>query len=419
MKWMNKLDKRFARFSVYLIITVVIINLIGKLSDNAESIFAAVMDGLSWVLKVVKPILFGFVMAYVLQPMNDFFTGKFAKVRILSKHARIISVITVLLLLLCVITAIFSVTIYSITHQLRFASVDGALDAIAALAKSVTDFYDSVMEKLQSMDIGSEQINEYLSVISTEAVAVVQRIATAIVSSLTNVSGWLTTILFGLIIGIYFMIDGNGITAYFSDVSDAIFSDRINNKLKTVITDLDEVFSGYIRGQLMDVLFMICATSTALMITGIQLAPVIGLLTGLANLVPYLGPFVGYVSIILVSLVDGKYQVMIVSLIALFVIQTLDGNVIEARFLSRSIRIHPLLVVVFLIFGSAIGGVAGMLVAVPVGAYIQKLFTRYVEKKKLQKLLGQESREEFEEARDEVIDDVVEDIMDFVRVKQD
>ena len=137
----------------------------------------------------------------------------------------------------------------------------------------------------------------------------------------------------------------------------------------------------------MDVAFMIVATSTAMMLTGISLAPIIGLLTGLANLVPYLGPFVGYASIILISIVEGKYQVMIASIIALLIIQTLDGNVIEAKFIGKSIKVHPLLVVIFLIFGNAIGGLWGMLLA-----YFQKVFTNYVEKRKNAKKLARAKR---------------------------
>ena len=67
----------------------------------------------------------------------------------------------------------------------------------------------------------------------------------------------------------------------------------------------------------------------------------------------------------MISIVEGKYQVMIASIIALLIIQTLDGNVIEAKFIGKSIKVHPLLVVIFLIFGNAIGGLWGMLLAEP------------------------------------------------------
>ncbi|MDE7299891.1 MAG: AI-2E family transporter, partial [Lachnospiraceae bacterium] len=82
----------------------------------------------------------------------------------------------------------------------------------------------------------------------------------------------------------------------------------------------------------------------------------------------------------------------------------LDGNIIEAKLLGKSIRIHPLLVVIFLIFGSAIGGLLGMLLAVPVGAYFQKLFTNYVERRRNAKLLERATRDSVVHERDESAD---------------
>ena len=250
----------------------------------------------------------------------------------------------------------------------------------------------SLLAKLNSLDIGSEQLTNSVGKISGAVIGFVQNLANGVLGSFSDIAGYVTTVMFGLIIGIYFMVDGQHMTGYFSEVADAVFTERANARIRHFLNDVDEVFSGYIRGQLMDVAFMIVATSTAMMLTGISLAPIIGLLTGLANLVPYLGPFVGYASIILISIVEGKYQVMIASIIALLIIQTLDGNVIEAKFIGKSIKVHPLLVVIFLIFGNAIGGLWGMLLAVPVGAYFQKVFTNYVEKRKNAKKLARAKR---------------------------
>ena len=269
-----------------------------------------------------------------------------------------------------------------------------------------------MMEKLQELDIQSEQIVNYVEGLSSSIMGFVQSLANGVIGSVSNISGYITTIMFGLVIGIYFMIDGNSMMSYFSGVADAVLPDRTNAKIRSVLADLNEVFSGYIRGQLLDVTFMIFATGTAMLITGISLAPIIGLMTGLANLVPYLGPFVGYSSIIIISVVEGKYDVMIASLIALLVIQTLDGNIIEAKLLGKSIRIHPLLVVIFLIFGSAIGGLWGMLLAVPVGAYFQKLFTAFVERRKNAKILERATRDSVVREKDESEDYVEANVKD-------
>ena len=378
--------------AVFFAVLILIYKVIDQLADHAPEIFASIMAGLNWLLKVAKPIIFGFVMAYILKPLNDFFTDRYARVNLLRKRSRLLGVFTVLLLIILVITAIASAIVYSVTHQLQFANLDETFKALTALTNSLTNFYESLLAKLNSLDIGSEQLTNSVGKISGAVIGFVQNLANGVLGSFSDIAGYVTTVMFGLIIGIYFMVDGQHMTGYFSEVADAVFTERANARIRHFLNDVDEVFSGYIRGQLMDVAFMILATSTAMMLTGISLAPIIGLLTGLANLVPYLGPFVGYASIILISIVEGKYQVMIASIIALLIIQTLDGNVIEAKFIGKSIKVHPLLVVIFLIFGNAIGGLWGMLLAVPVGAYFQKVFTNYVEKRKNAKKLARAKR---------------------------
>jgi predicted PurR-regulated permease PerM len=71
-------------------------------------------------------------------------------------------------------------------------------------------------------------------------------------------------------------------------------------------------------------------------------------------------------------------KTLIISLIALFVIQAVDGNLIGPKLLSKSIKIHPLIIIISLIFGSALGGFLGMLLAVPVGAYLKLIFVRFI-----------------------------------------
>lgn len=393
MKWKDKVNKRYIRMAVFFAVLILIYKVIDQLADHAPEIFTSIMAGLNWLLKVAKPIIFGFVMAYILKPLNDFFTDRYARVRFLKKRSRLLGVFTVLLLIILVITAIASAIVYSVTHQLQFANLDETFKALTALTNSLTNFYESLLAKLNSLDIGSEQLTNSVGEISGAVIGFVQNLANGVIGSFSDIAGYVTTVMFGLIIGIYFMVDGQHMTGYFSEVADAVFTERANARIRHFLNDVDEVFSGYIRGQLMDVAFMIVATSTAMMLTGISLAPIIGLLTGLANLVPYLGPFVGYASIILISIVEGKYQVMIASIIALLIIQALDGNVIEAKFIGKSIKVHPLLVVIFLIFGNAIGGLWGMLLAVPVGAYFQKVFTNYVEKRKNAKKLARAKRD--------------------------
>jgi predicted PurR-regulated permease PerM len=63
----------------------------------------------------------------------------------------------------------------------------------------------------------------------------------------------------------------------------------------------------------------------------------------------------------------------------IFVVQTVDGNVVNPKLLSSSISIHPMLVIASLIIGAAIGGLLGMLLAVPSGALVKIYFEKFIE----------------------------------------
>jgi predicted PurR-regulated permease PerM len=175
------------------------------------------------------------------------------------------------------------------------------------------------------------------------------------------------------------MIDGRMFTSYIKKVSKALFTENANKKMTRTVHDLDEVFSGYIRGQLTDALVMMFLISITLSIVGVKFAIVIGIFAGIGNLIPYFGPIVAYISTTLVCLLNGDIKTWVISLIALFLIQAVDGNIIGPKLLSNSIQIHPLIIIVSLIFGSAVGGLLGMLLAVPVGAYLKLVFVRFVE----------------------------------------
>jgi predicted PurR-regulated permease PerM len=139
------------------------------------------------------------------------------------------------------------------------------------------------------------------------------------------------------------------------------------------------VFSGYFRGQATDAAIVGVLAGIALSIVGVPYAPVVGLLTGLGNLIPYVGGPVGYASIVVVCFADQLWGPMIAGIIAMSVVMFVDGNIINPRVLSNSVEVHPILVIIALIAGAAVGGIAGMLVAVPVAAWLKIQLDRWMD----------------------------------------
>ena len=91
----------------------------------------------------------------------------------------------------------------------------------------------------------------------------------------------------------------------------------------------------------------------------------------------------GFGSLIIVSLAEGSISKLIIGAVILAAVMFIDGNVINPRMLSSNVEVHPVLVIVALLAGGKVGGVVGMLIAVPVAALLKLQFEKYVEKRKL------------------------------------
>jgi predicted PurR-regulated permease PerM len=337
-----------------------------------------------WIITVLKPIILGFVLAYIMDPVNDFFEKQYRRLKNVKPFQRIVSprtwaVMTSVILLLVAITGLISLLVFTVTDQLRLASFKDIIKLAQDYKMNFDAFYNTLMEKLSQFNIQSPELNKYFETASTFVLNSVKNIAYSALTSITNISGYLTTAIFSFIIGIYLMIDGRMITSYLVKVFRALFSDNANKKIYNFAHDLDQVFSGYIRGQLTDAFVMMLLISLVLSITGVKFSIIIGICAGIGNLIPYFGPIVAYVSTTLVCLLNGDIKTLVISLVALFIIQAVDGNIIGPKLLSSSIQIHPLIVIISIIIGSAVGGFLGMLLAVPVGAYIKLVFCRFID----------------------------------------
>ena len=123
---------------------------------------------------------------------------------------------------------------------------------------------------------------------------------------------------------------------------------------------------GYIRGQLLAVTVVASLATLGLQIIGLAYALPVGLLAGLSNMIPYVGPLIGIVSASIVAIAIGGGSAMVTKVIVLFLaIQVIDNVLIQPLVVARSVNLHPLVVLVVVMIGSDLMGLPGMLIAVP------------------------------------------------------
>lgn len=375
----NKLDPKYTKIALYVIGTTAAIFILYRLSLNLGNVLAAIGGWLNWILTVLTPVFWGFMLAYLLKPAVDKIEKKLLDISFFKnrkKKPRTLAVSLTFIIIIILFGIGLSLLISSFSNEFKVASIDSLFQLVNYVSQSLQSFYNALLESLETLQINSEALQEYVNKIGNLLATGIAGIGNNLVTSAQNLSSFITNFLFTIIFSIYFLTDGERIKSYWSKFTNVVFSEKIKNHWAFIIQESDRVFSGYIRGQLLDALFMFVVISVTLSIVGVKYAVIIGALAGFGNLIPYVGPFIAYGSTIVVTLVSGDIKKMVIAYIALFIVQTIDGNIINPKLLGNNVDVHPMLVVIALIIGQSAFGLLGMLFAVPVAALCKVFFEK-------------------------------------------
>lgn len=360
-KLKEKIDPKYLKVCVYAGVTVITTLVLLLLLYYSGGFWKTLW---SMFTAVLKPVVIGGIICYLFLPLVGKIENLLSKEEKSWRRPAAVAIFYggVVLILAALIVVLF-------------LALKGGIDEIMNLDfAAIKDFLMSLYEKF------SDQIKSIEESISATDLPI-GKAGDLLTGFINVIAGFFSGLLFGVIFSVYFMLDGKHISSYWKRASRLIAGERFNDQLEWFASDADRVFSGYIRGQFIDAVLVGCASSILLTLAGVPYAVVIGILVGIGNLIPYVGPVVGYGAVAIICLIMGDFESLIIGIVILAAIMFVDGNIINPRLLSDNVEVHPLLVVAALLAGGAIGGFVGMLVAVPVAALLKLQFDRYLDAK--------------------------------------
>jgi putative permease len=143
----------------------------------------------------------------------------------------------------------------------------------------------------------------------------------------------------------------------------------------TLFHEIDQQISNYIRGQLIDSFIIGLLAIIGLYLVGINYAFLIGAVIGIVNIIFYIGPLIGFVFGSLLILIDTGSTVNVIKFVVVFVfVRLVDDIIISPLALSKSVHVHPLMVIILITLGGFIHGILGMLLAIPLYCSIKVTF---------------------------------------------
>lgn len=254
-------------------------------------------------------------------------------------------------------------------------------DQIAELAKALPGYW-SDFEKwlggitknppLNDLDIKNELEKANISVpqIMNSVLNGVSAGIGAIASFLTSFVMILVTVPFILL---YMFKDGHR----FMDSVEKFFPKVIRPDAKKIIQEMNKTLSSYISSQALDCLFVGIFTFIGYLIIGQPYGLLFALIAGVTNIIPYLGPVIGAAPAVIVALFTSPFQALLV-IIVVVIVQQIDGNVLQPLIMGRSLKIHPLTIIVILLVAGNLAGLLGMVLGVPLYAVVKTVIVNIV-----------------------------------------
>lgn len=369
-------NKKYTTISVYSVITFTVCLLIFVLMAK----FSAVISGVKTFFSVISPVLYGAVIAYLLNPimvrLDTFFRRKLEKRKHCLKMSRIFSVILTIIIFLVMLATLGAIIIPQVTE-----SIKQIFDNIGVYMNSfeiwMNEIFKNNSQLAEIIDGHIKNIGTYIEDFINEASPQIGEFLKKITGGAVSIVTALKDVLIGIIIAVYFLLDKEHFLAQVKKAVCAIFPQKAAKGFFKVCAMTNRSFGGFISGKIVDsiiigILCFICMT-----IMRFDYSLLISVIVGVTNIIPIFGPIIGAIPGALLLLISAPKQ-FIPFLILILVIQQLDGHVIGPKILGETTGLPTFWVLFAILVGGGLMGVVGMIIGVPLLAVIYSLTSELI-----------------------------------------
>ncbi len=357
------------------------------------------------VLKGISPVIWGLILAYLLEPIASFWERNLREWRLpkskdKEKTARNLHVLSAVLMVVSAIVMIATLLLL-IVPQVS-ASISGLIKTLPSQMESLAESLRN--KKLFDNNTSAGALANNLALKAFQSAD--KWITTEVTSQLNNIINYFYTIgkslfsiiynlVVGLILSMYITIDKAKLSRQVRKITYSIFSREAAFKMRRAIGRGNEKFSAAIRGKMVDSLLIgiICF----FLLTILNFLPwfnfpypvLLAVIVGVTNVVPFFGPIVGGVITAILVLFDNPRMVIPYGIV-IVVLQQFDANYLDPHMVGSSIGLRPFWSITAVLLGSSILGVPGFILGPPVVAFIYEVIREWSDDKLRSKDMAEE-----------------------------
>ena len=341
-----------------------------------------IIELLKGITGILKPFLYGAVIAYLLAPLCNKIEEKlfqtFPKAN--RKAKRFICFIAIVISL-CVALAIVWMVIMLIIPQV-WDSVMKIIDMVPQKITILNNWIEHMLENQPELQAYFEEFanqaeSHINSLLNVDTIQKVQSIINSLSVQVFGVLGVLKNISLGFLISAYLLGSRKLFGAQAGLTLHGVFPDKWAGIIEEEIRYTDKMFNGFLVGKIIDsaIIGLLCFAGLSFM--GFEAPAFIGVIIGITNIIPFFGPFIGAIPCGLLLLLENPMHCLYF-IIFIFVLQQLDGNVIGPKILGNTTGVSSFWVLFSILLFGGMRGVVGMVIGVPLFAVIYDIIRKLV-----------------------------------------
>lgn len=390
----SKLKLQFKRGMTYFLVIVACI-----LVYFAMLRIEAISNTFSKILDILKPVLYGCLIAYFLNPIVrkvDQYLVPALEKNMKNKEkaknlSRSIGVAAAVVVMIAVVTALINMMIPELINSIRNL-IFTLPSQINQLVKQVNNIKldDSTMTSMlkNAMNEASTSLQNW---IRTDLLNKVNELMTHLTVGLYTLVMEMFHAVVGVIVSVYILFGKEKFISQSKKATYAIFPAERANLFIHIAVKTNEIFGGFIIGKMIDsiIIGILCFVGTSIL--NMPYAMLVSVIVGVTNVIPFFGPYIGAIpSAILIALTNPVKGIYF--LIFILLLQQFDGNILGPKILGNSTGLSAFWVIVSILLGGGLFGIVGMLFGVPTFAVIyyviKLLLDNKLEKKELPTVSG-------------------------------
>ena len=352
----KKLFKSILLLITYTVVLVMVLSRLGLIAG-----------GVAWVLGLVKPLLIGFALAFVLNRPSHFFFRLYDRglaPNPAGGSGRARAEVTSYPLQILAIAAIFSFVVPKLVESIQTFALN-----LGGYLANVQGWYNDIIAyfhlDVEALDLSG--LNDVLKNLFNYVLGFLSDLGPHLLELTSGIVSMVVTGVLSLVFSIYMLSGRDTLMSQCRRVLRAYVPARFADPLTDVVHLTADTFTRFVTGQLIEACILGGLCAAGMLFIQADYAPLIGVIIGASAIIPVAGAYIGAIVSALLLVMVSPIKAL-VFLVFLVVLQQIEGNVIYPKVVGTSIGLPGIWVLAAVTVGGGILGIFGMLLAVPLAA---------------------------------------------------